>query len=165
MKNISLLISASLIGKSEAFSSTGTVVGTSAIRPNSALKDAAMLDPTAILQGGDPLMLAAGGAVAAVAAAAAAFLENNNKDTSGVASGKAGVAEPEAIDVSIPYNSAALLAFSEAKLPKSKSKFDEFESLYVAKTVADVTVKKMARDVVAMEKVAAKLTKDLEALS
>lgn len=57
-------------------------------------------------------------------------------------------AEPEPIDVSIPYNSAALLAFQEWTGGKrfDKALFDQFEPLYIQKTVAQVSGKKMARE-------------------
>ena len=71
--------------------------------------------------------------------------------------------EPEAIDVSIPYNAAARIAFKQTKL--AESKFQEFESLYLQKTVAEVTAKKMKRDVAEFEKGVAKLAKDLESFA
>lgn len=156
-KTAFLITAAALIGQSEAFSTVGP-----SARPSSALYDAAILDQVA---GGGPdqMMIAAGGAAALAAAAAAAVFGNKNGGDSATTADKGVAAEPEAIDVSIPYNSAAMLAFSGTKLPKSK--FEEFESLYLAKTVADVTAKKMARDVEEMEKVASKLAKDMEALS
>mmetsp|Transcript_29435 Transcript_29435/g.70770 ORF Transcript_29435/g.70770 Transcript_29435/m.70770 type:complete len:164 (+) Transcript_29435:75-566(+) len=162
MKTTAFLVIAALIGQSEAFSTVhvGFHASSNSRPSSSALKDTAILDQV-VQGGGDQMMVAAGGAAAAIAAAAAALFGNKN-GASATASDKA-AAEPEAIDVSIPYNSAAMLAFSETKLPKSK--FAEFESLYLAKSVADVTAKKMARDVVEMENVAAKLAKDLEALS
>ena len=153
------LIVATLLGTSDAFSTSSAL----SKRPSSALKDAAILDP--LIQGGmsDQMLMAAGGATAAVAAGLAAMFGSKNGAAATATNGEAAAPEPEPIDVSIPYNAAAMLAFSETKLPQSK--FEEFESLYLAKTVADVTVKKMARDVVAMEEVAAKLAKDLESLS
>ncbi|KAL3941833.1 MAG: hypothetical protein SGBAC_003879 [Bacillariaceae sp.] len=156
MKTPLLITAAALIGPSEAFSTVGP-----ASRPSSALYDAAILDQ--ITQGGDQMMIAAGGAAAVAAAAAAALFVNKNGGDGTAIAGKGVAAAPEAIDVSIPYNSAAMLAFSGTNLPKSK--FEEYESLYLAKTVADVTAKKMARDVLEMEKIAAKLAKDMEALS
>lgn len=68
--------------------------------------------------------------------------------------------EPEPVDISIPYDSAARLAFGATGLDGAM--FGEFQPLYVTKTVADVTVKKMARDLLAMEEVAAKANMALE---
>lgn len=132
------------------------------------LNDAAGLDPAmikgAIQMDFDQTTIIAGGAVAAIAAAAAAFMGKGGEDSTESSSASAvEEAEPEPIDVSIPYDAAARLAFAGSKL--SASKFQEFEALYLKKTVTDVTAKKMARDVVEMEKVAAKLAQDLEAFN
>ena len=166
MKTVFVIIAA-LIGESAAFTTSGicSTDGATTSRPRTTLKDAAILDPdvlTGIQSGGDQVIVAAGGAAAALAAAL--YGKNGGATTStGDAAAVGGEPEPEPIDVTIPYNAAAMLAFDATKLPKSK--FEEFESLYLAKTVADVTVKKMAREVVEMEKVAAKLTKDLDSFS
>eukprot|EP00980_Cylindrotheca_fusiformis_P011128 scaffold2557_cov121-Cylindrotheca_fusiformis.AAC.11 len=141
-------------------------------RTTTAIKDVAAFDPEMIkgaLQNGDKTVIAAAGGVVAVAvAAAAAATTMMGKDTGAADTPtKAAPAkeepEPEPIDVSIPYNAAARLAFAKAKLPESK--FEEFEKLYVKKAVADVTAKKMAREVANMEKSAEKLSKDMESLS
>jgi hypothetical protein len=136
----SILALASLLSSANGFTAGPTVS-----RKNTALKDVTALDPE---------IMAAVAAAVAIAAA-----------TSAKSSSSTGTAEPEPeiIDVSIPYNAAARLAFAETKL--SNSRFQEFETLYLAKTVAGVTAKKMARDVVEMEKVAAKLAQEMESLS
>ena len=59
-------------------------------------------------------------------------------------------AEPEPIDVSIPYNAAAMLAFKNVKA--SGASFAEFEAMYIEKVVADVTAKKVKRDAEEMAK-------------
>lgn len=165
MKTVFVIIAA-LIGESAAFTTSGIICstdGAATSRPRTTLKDAAILDPdvlTGIQSGGDQVIVAAGGAAAALAAA---LYGKNGGVTASTGDAAVGEPEPEPIDVTIPYNAAAMLAFDATKLPKSK--FEEFESLYLAKTVADVTVKKMAREVVEMEKVAAKLTKDLDSFS
>ena len=165
MKTVFVIIAA-LIGESAAFTTSGicSTDGATTSRPRTTLKDAAILDPdvlTGIQSGGDQVIVAAGGAAAALAAAL--YGKNGGATTSTGGDAAVEEPEPEPIDVTIPYNAAAMLAFDATKLPKSK--FEEFESLYLAKTVADVTVKKMAREVVEMEKVAAKLTKDLDSFS
>ena len=156
------LIVAALLGSADAFSTPAS--GLSG-RPTLALKDAAIVDP--IIEGGvsgvtDQVAMYAGGAAAAVAAGLAAVFGSKNGAAAGAASGEA-ADEPEPIDVSIPYNAAAMLAFKETKLPQSK--FEEFEALYLAKSVAHVTARKMVRDVAEMEKMEAKLEKDMESLS
>lgn len=51
-------------------------------------------------------------------------------------------------DVSIPYNAAALLAYDEWRGNDvfDQQTFKKFEALYIEKTVAEVTGKKIARD-------------------
>jgi hypothetical protein len=102
---------------------------------------------------GDQLYTLAGGAAAAIAAGFA-VLKGKGDD--------AQVSKPKVIDVSIPYNAAAKLAFSTTNI--ASGRFSDFETLYHAKAVADVTAKKMARDVVEMKKVAETLAKQMEAL-
>jgi hypothetical protein len=146
----SILVLASLLSSANAFTAGPTVS-----RKNTALKDVAALDPQ---------VMAAGAAAVAIAAATAATMgKGEGSSTSSSSSVGTAEPEPEIIDVSIPYNAAARLAFAETKL--STSKFQEFETLYLAKTVADVTAKKMARDVEEMEKVAVKLAQDMKSLS
>lgn len=76
--------------------------------------------------------------------------------------------EPEPIDVSIPYDAAARLAFDEY-LQSKGIEFDEmlyssFRPLYEDKAISDVIVKKIARDLAAAEQVAEEATKRLESL-
>ena len=75
-------------------------------------------------------------------------------------------AEPEPIDVSIPYDAAAVLTYLKYKGVKSISDtadFEKFKKLYEEATVAQVTLKKMQRDVAAMEADAVAKQKALEA--
>ena len=112
------------------------------------------------LQSTDPTILgAAGAAVAGILG----FLAKSQGDSGATTTAAVAEPEPEPIDVSIPYDAAARLAFEAAKLPASK--YAEFLPLYEAKTVADVTVKKFARDLKEMEADAAEKAKALEALS
>jgi hypothetical protein len=177
----SILVLASLLSSANTFTAGPTVS-----KKNTALKDVAVLDPEmingALQTGGDQMVMAAravaGAAAVAFAAAASATMgKAKGSSVSSVSSSSSAVTaepEPEIIDISIPYNAAAKLAFAETKL--SSSQFQEFETLYLAKTVADVTVKKMARDmeetvkkmardVEEMKKVATKLAQDMESLS
>ena len=53
----------------------------------------------------------------------------------------------ETVDVSIPYNAAAMLEYSKWKSgSSSEATFQKFLPIYERKTVAQVTVKKVARD-------------------
>ena len=55
--------------------------------------------------------------------------------------------EPEPIDVSIPYDAAARLAFGVKDGEEfDEARFAKFKELYEKKTVAEVTAKKLARD-------------------
>lgn len=53
----------------------------------------------------------------------------------------------EVVDVSIPYNAAAILEYSKLMGGKfDASSFGKFQSIYEAKVIAQVTAKKVARD-------------------
>jgi hypothetical protein len=53
----------------------------------------------------------------------------------------------EAVDVSIPYNAAAMLEYNKLMGGKfDAASFGKFQSIYKAKVVAQVTAKKVARD-------------------
>jgi len=77
---------------------------------------------------------------------------------------------PEPIDVSIPYDAAALLAYTQAKGIKADDvddidmgEFEKFKALYEEKTVYEVTAKKKARDLAAFQAEAEKKAKELAA--
>lgn len=73
--------------------------------------------------------------------------------------------EPEPIDVSIPYDAAARLAFAAmASNPKDEDLYYQFEAIYEEKTVADVTVKKMERELNEKKQQASALNAQMEAL-
>lgn len=57
--------------------------------------------------------------------------------------------KPETIDISIPYDAAALLAFEEWKgeADFDAFKYKKFKNIYETKTVAEVSLKKVQRDV------------------
>lgn len=62
--------------------------------------------------------------------------------------------EPEPIDVSIPYDAAAMLTYCQLKGMRSvadKADFEAFKAAYEEATVAEVTLKKMKREIEAME--------------
>jgi len=93
--------------------------------------------------------LAAGGAAIA-AGIAAVFSRRGGQESSSTDKKAAAKEEPPLpkIDVSIPYNAAALLAFDEWKGDKTlpAESFADFEAIYEEKTVAMVTSKKVARE-------------------
>jgi len=89
--------------------------------------------------------IAAGGA-AVVAGLAAVFGRGmNKKETAPVVEEEE---ELPPIDVSIPYNAAAMLAFDEWKGGKTfpEDTFAKFETIYENKMVAMVTAKKVQRE-------------------
>lgn len=59
--------------------------------------------------------------------------------------------EPEPVDVSIPYDAAPLLAYDTWRIEGEKGDYDQatyekFKAMYLTKTVAEVTAKKVARE-------------------
>ena len=114
-----------------------------------------------VLQTADPTVLGAAGA--ALAGLFGVMAQKNAGDDAGTAATAIVEEEPEPIDVSIPYDAAARLAFAAKRLDESK--FAEFEAMYEEATVADVTVKKFARDLKDMEAAAAKKAAALEAFA
>lgn len=77
--------------------------------------------------------------------------------------------EAEKIDVSIPYDAAARLAYRELKGLDESSKYDEnefvkFKQVYEDTTIANVIVKKKERELREMQAAAAKKSKELAAL-
>ena len=92
------------------------------------------------------------GAVALLGIIGFAVSSGNNSDSSETASTAAPKATSapkpvETVDVSIPYNAAAMLEYTKLMGPKlDAAKFAKFEKLYEEKVVAQVTAKKVARD-------------------
>jgi hypothetical protein len=84
----------------------------------------------------------------ATAIAGLGGLFSMNKKDGATATTKTAEVEPEKIDISIPYNAAAMLAYSGWKGDKifDQVTFDKFEPLYLEKAVAEVSAKKIARD-------------------
>jgi hypothetical protein len=75
----------------------------------------------------------------------------------------------EKIDVSIPYDAAARLAYRELKGLSENAKYDEsefqkFKEAYEATTVANVIVKKMERDLRAAQAAAQEKSNELAAM-
>jgi hypothetical protein len=82
---------------------------------------------------------------------------------------KAAPAVVEKIDVSIPYDAAARLAYRELKGLGESGKYDEteflkFKEAYETTTVANVIVKKMERDLIAAQAAAQEKSKELASM-
>jgi hypothetical protein len=116
------------------------------------------------------------GAVAAVLGIVGFAVSSGNKsDESGaVAAAKVSSSSTQAsvekVDISIPYNAAAMLEYT--KLMGSKfdaDTFKKFEAIYNEKVVAQVTAKKVARDseleAARLEAIVAKADAELAALT
>jgi hypothetical protein len=111
-----------------------------------------------------------GGVGAAVASAVAFFTtRGGKKGTSSKTVGKKAAPEPEPIDVSIPYNAAAQLAYDEWRVANEKGAstpagFAAFKTLYEEATVGKVTYKKMERDLAAFKASYEAIEKKLDSL-
>ncbi|KAL3780780.1 hypothetical protein HJC23_006718 [Cyclotella cryptica] len=131
----------------------------------SAVDAAISIDPTYVIA-------SVGAAVSAIGGAAIAFgKKGDEKNDSSVNVVKA-IAEPEPIDVSIPYDAAASLAYdSYAKSSSKKVDFKQFQSLYYEQMVAEVKAKVQERKInemklvfEAMENEASGIQKQIDAL-
>ena len=87
-------------------------------------------------------------AVAALGLIGVAVTSGKSDGDSAAKETKAVSAEPEvAVDISIPYNAAAMLEYTKLMGGKfDAATFDKFRSVYETKAVALVTAKKVARD-------------------
>jgi len=97
--------------------------------------------------GNESLVL--GGAAFAVLALAAAAVTSSSGSKTEEKTVEEPESEPEPIDVSIPYDAAAILAYKEWRQeePDLKSElFAAFKALYLEKAVAEVTMKQKARN-------------------
>ena len=104
-----------------------------------------------------------------MALAGAAFAVSGGTSSS---SGSAAPAAPtisEKIDLSIPYDAAARLAYREMKGLKESDAYDEgeflkFKAVYEETAIANVVVKKMERDLRDMQAAAEQKAKNLASL-
>ena len=111
----------------------------------SSLKAVDVLDPSSLALS-DPSILTAAGAAVAAAVSAAIGLNKNNSKSDIVKNAKP--SKPEPIDVSIPYNAAALMAYNAYdESAKKKVTFDEFQAVYETQMVAEVKVKVQQRNI------------------
>ena len=104
-----------------------------------------------LTSGTPPMALLAAGAAGILGVAAAIFANASGGAKETVKAEPE--PEPEPIDVSIPYNAAAVLAYEKAGSPGD---FATFEAKYIDATVAAVTLKKKQRDLALFEAEVAK---------
>jgi hypothetical protein len=108
------------------------------------------LEPTTFAAGltENPMLLAGGAAVAVLALGLASSLFNK-ETTPGDGKAKPNPkSKPTAVDVSIPYDAAVILAYKQWRNeePDLKSeRFAQFKQLYLEKTIAEVSMKEKAR--------------------
>lgn len=95
------------------------------------------MDPTT-LAGGIAASVLGGAGVAATAAATKQGKQTNAKAPIKV----------EKIDVSIPYDAAARVAYDEFRAAGKEASFETFKSKYEQVAVAQVTLKKLEREMV-----------------
>ena len=128
------------------------------------------IDPASLIS--DPTAAGAvGAAVAAVAAALGLRRKSDSDDSSSGKGAKMEEVEEEKIDVSIPYDAAAALAYDtylSSTSPDSKPDFDQFKTLYEDKMVAEVKLKvekkKMEQKLKDMEGEVESMQKDIDKL-
>jgi len=92
------------------------------------------------------LVAAAGAALAGAALAISKGMSSGSKSTT---SAVVEEPEPEPIDVSIPYDAAAAMAYCAVKQLSEvddAQEFEKFKAVYEAFTVAEVTLKKASRE-------------------
>ena len=115
------------------------------------------------------------GAVALLGIVGFAVSSGNKSDSSEASSTVApkAVSAPkpvEMVDVSIPYNAAAMLEYTKLMGPKiDAATFAKYEAIYEEKVVAQVTAKKVARDcqleAARLEAIVAKADAEIAALA
>ena len=117
----------------------------------------------------DQTMLLAGGAAVALVAIGGAVLSNMGGSSESSTVEEAAPEEPEPIDVSIPYNSAARVAYDQWRVENKKGGFDKegfavFEEIYTEATIGMVAYKKMERDLALKKASYEAIEKKLETL-
>lgn len=105
-------------------------------------------------------------AVAAVAAIGAALGLSGKKSDGEKKEANVSISEPEAIDVSIPYDAAASLAYNSYTESSENSKVDfkEFQSLHEKQMVAEVKAKVQERKVAEEKSILEGLEKDAKGI-
>ena len=141
MKIVQMILAAAACSIASGFTIPPQVKCSSARTPSLNAVDVVGIDPTVA----DPNILTAAGA--AVAAAFTAAIGLNNKNARSDIVKNPSTPEPS-IDVSIPYNAAALLAYNACdESAKEKVTFDDFQALYETQMVAEVKVKVQQRNI------------------
>jgi hypothetical protein len=123
-----------------------------------AVDTAMAVDPTYVIAG-------VGAAVSAIGGAAIAF--GRRVSGNGAVANKSEVvaAKPEVIDVSIPYDAAAMLSYNAyCKTASTQVDFDQFKRLYYEQMVAEVKATVQERKVNEMKSVLATLESDATAI-
>lgn len=132
---------------------------TSFVVPNTPLKNSKVslhAIPDAIIGGQvDQIIEAGAAAVAAIVGGAAFALKNQGTSTKPEIK-ESDSSTPSIIGISIPYDAAAKLAYDEWRSVNDKGEYDEaifstFKDLYNSKVVAEVTLKKCARDLAGLK--------------
>ena len=124
-----------------------------------------------MVQSQQPLIAGAVALLGIVGFAVSSGSKSDSSETPAAAPKAASAPKPvEAVDVSIPYNAAAMLEYTKLMGPKfDAAKFAKFEALYEEKVVAQVTAKKVARDcqleAARLETIVAKADAELAALA
>lgn len=147
MKVASLFVSAALVSQSSAFTVGGPVPVVRSQSPTQ-LQVADGVDGVDAVSNSGPIAGAFAAAVAGIGGIFAAM--GGKKGDNGEPSKVDKAAPAPLVDISIPYNSAAMLAFQE--YGADASLFADFEPLYLEKAVAQVSSKKIARDLEAAMK-------------
>lgn len=141
------LLAALLVSQSAGFVPN---IPTSSITSRSQTPSRAVALQDALIGGLDQTQLVEAGVVlVATAAAAAAVVLQKDGDGESSAQNAAVVSEPEPepIDVSIPYDAAARLAYDEWRGGQfSEAEFKQFKALYEKKSVAEVVASRYARE-------------------
>lgn len=120
----------------------------------SAIDTAMAINPTYVIAG-------IGATVSAIGAAAIAFGRKGGESIA-TAQVRDIPAEPEIIDVSIPYDAAALLAYDEyTKSSSAEVNFKEFKNFYYEQMVAEVKATVQKRKVDEMKSVLAGMESDV----
>jgi hypothetical protein len=106
------------------------------------------------LDGVDPLYIAGAVGVAALAFLSKGGLSDGKTTSSTSAAKESATPEPEAIDVAIPYDATAMLAYNAMRVEEGaedgeefdEAKFSAFKKAYYELAVAEVVVKQKSRN-------------------
>jgi hypothetical protein len=157
---LSILMIASMagVGPASAFVTPPTQTHRNNVHTLSAVDTAMAVDPTYVIA-------SVGAAVSAIGGAFVAFGKKTGGTTASTTEIPAVIAEPEVIDVSIPYAAKALLAYNAyTKSSSTEVDFKEFQSLYYEQMVAEVKATVQERKVDEMKAVLADMENEASAI-